>query len=206
MAWLPWSMPTSSTSTDLMRMGTATQRSPPVILWIGVWPKSLSCEDGHAVVAELQRRLQARGLGDVEVEIRESVVTGSASLPLREPALSSEAAVNFVELLSASLGIPIAAKRTPYAEGTGGIFVAKKGDVRKTLSLLTASHVVTPSHVDDRKKHEHKNPSQPRHDVILFGDAASHVHHDRDWEQGHHRPRPGGTPRPGRRKSGPEVR
>ena len=160
------------TSTELVRIGKATERPLPVVLWIGVQPKSLSGEDGHIVAAELQRRLQERGLDDVEVEIRESVVTRSAGPPLLEPASWFEATVNIVELLSASLGLPISTRCTPDTEGTGGIFMAKKGDNRDALYLLTARHVVIPPWKDDHKKYEYKTDSQPRQEVILFGDMA----------------------------------
>ena len=162
------------TSADIVRIGQASKRSLPVVLWIGVQPRSLSGEDGHAVVVELQRRLRKRNLDDVEVEIRESVVTRLAGCPLLGPRTPSDVTVDFVEPLSASLGLPIAAKRTPHAEGAGGLFMAKKGDNKNknTLYLLTARHVVIPSHEDDDKKYEYKKSSQPRREVVLLGDAA----------------------------------
>ena len=63
------------TSLDPIRMGYAGVPSPPVILWIGVVPGSLSAEDGVEVATHCKGILSAHDINDVHVEIRESVVS-----------------------------------------------------------------------------------------------------------------------------------
>lgn len=63
------------TSIDLHRIGFAGERFAPVDVWIGVKPNTLSGIDGLAVAEECKQLLVASEILDVEVEIRESVVT-----------------------------------------------------------------------------------------------------------------------------------
>ena len=63
------------TSIDLPRIGFAGERFVPVVVWIGVKPNTLSGIDGLAVAEECKQLLVASEILDVEVEIRESVVT-----------------------------------------------------------------------------------------------------------------------------------
>ena len=63
------------TSIDLPRIGFAGERFAPVVVWIGVKPNTLSGVDGLTVAKECKQLLVASEILDVEVEIRESVVT-----------------------------------------------------------------------------------------------------------------------------------
>lgn len=63
------------TSIDVVRIGFAEDSVFPVVVWIGVMPGTLSREDGFAVANECKQVLVAKKIHDVEVEIRESVVT-----------------------------------------------------------------------------------------------------------------------------------
>ncbi|KAK0497222.1 hypothetical protein EDD18DRAFT_1161168 [Armillaria luteobubalina] len=69
------SMKVKWTSTDVVRIGYAEEYSAPVVLWIGVTPASLSGDDGVVAVSKCQELLKEHNIDDVEVEIRESVVT-----------------------------------------------------------------------------------------------------------------------------------
>ncbi|KAI0250101.1 hypothetical protein BJV78DRAFT_1222725 [Lactifluus subvellereus] len=115
--------------------------------------------------------LRENNVTNVEVEIRESVVTRSAGPTFLTPAYSSNPTVDVREPLTTMLGLPVCSRSTPWTEGTGGLFIAKGGKPERLL-LVTACHVIfTP----DKEKNEHferKNNSQRRHDVMLFGDAA----------------------------------
>lgn len=64
------------TSADIVRIGCEALdvRPHPVVLWLGVVPQSLSFDDGDVVAHECKRLLEERGISDVDVEIRESVV------------------------------------------------------------------------------------------------------------------------------------
>ncbi|KAI0002172.1 hypothetical protein BJV74DRAFT_882269 [Russula compacta] len=62
------------TSLDPVRMRHAGESSPPVIVWMGVVPGSLSAKDGVEVATQCKSILSAHDIGDVHVEIRESEV------------------------------------------------------------------------------------------------------------------------------------
>ncbi|KAK7447030.1 hypothetical protein VKT23_014243 [Stygiomarasmius scandens] len=163
------SMQVKWTSTDVVRIGNVDESFAPVVLWIGVMPTSLSGDDGVVVAFKCQELLGEYDITDVEVEIRESVVTRSAG-PRLLTSDRSDLIVDFREPLTTTLGLPISvhsAQPTPQLEGTGGFFIAECGKPNSLL-LITARHVVfTP----DQKNElfEHKDVNQARHNVMLFG-------------------------------------
>ncbi|KAH7910997.1 hypothetical protein BJ138DRAFT_1126399 [Hygrophoropsis aurantiaca] len=170
------SMKVEWTSTDVVRIvnAGAASSSAPVTIWIGVLPESLSGNDGVVVVSKCQALLVENGITDVEVEIRESVVTRSAGPKLFNTSnLYTDPTVAGVrEPLTTTLGLPISAQSTPWAEGTAGFFMVEDG-VPERLLLVTARHVVFPPHKNEMNEHfEHKNDSQHRHNVTLFGDSG----------------------------------
>jgi hypothetical protein len=69
------SMEVKWTSIDIVRIGYDGEPSAPVILWIGVIPVSLSGGDGIIVAHRCREILEEYRITDVDVEIRESVVT-----------------------------------------------------------------------------------------------------------------------------------
>jgi hypothetical protein len=70
------SMKVNWTSLDIVSFRTVEDFSrPPPTLWIGVHPSSLSGTDGVVVVYKCRDLLFEYGIIDVNVEIRESVVT-----------------------------------------------------------------------------------------------------------------------------------
>ncbi|KAF8957093.1 hypothetical protein BDZ97DRAFT_120014 [Flammula alnicola] len=145
------SMKVKWTSTDVVRIGNAGESSAPVILWIGVMPGSLSGDDGIVVASKCRERLVESNIADVDVEIRESVVTRSAGPKLLTSTYSSDPTVDAREPLTTTLGLPICAQSTPWAEGTGGFFITEGGNTERLL-LVTARHVVfTPG--ENKNKH-----------------------------------------------------
>ncbi|EED81207.1 predicted protein [Postia placenta Mad-698-R] len=110
-------------------------------------------------------------IADVDVEIRESVVTRSAGPKLLTPTYSSDCTVDVREPFTTTLGLPICAQSTPWVEDTGGFFISEGGKPERLL-LVTARHVVFPPDKNENKHFEHKNDSQRCCDVRLFGDAA----------------------------------
>jgi hypothetical protein len=165
------SMKVKWTSTDVVRIRIIGESSAPVILWIGVMPTSLSGDDGVAVASRCQELLGEYDIADVNVEIRESMVTRSAGPKLLTPAFTSDATVEVRESLTTTLGLPICAQTTPWGEGTGGFFISESGNTKRLL-LVTARHVVFTLNESQDTLFKRKNGSQPRHNVTLFGDAA----------------------------------
>lgn len=90
---------------------------------------------------------------------------------LAPSSFSSDPTVDIRNPLTHTLGLPISGKVAPWAEGTGGFFIAEGGG-SKRLFLVTARHVVFKPSRNDNKTYEHESPSSPRRDVILLGDAA----------------------------------
>ncbi|KAH9986587.1 hypothetical protein BJV77DRAFT_965122 [Russula vinacea] len=170
------SMEVKWTSTDVVRIANEGESSAPVILWIGVIPKSLSGDDGVIVASKCRELLVEFNITDVDVEIRESVVTRSANLRSAGPRLLDldpysycDPTLGVREPLRSTLGLPICAQSMPLAEGTGGFFITEGGNAERLL-LVTARHVIfTP---DNNKHFEHKDGSQGRYNVMLFGDVA----------------------------------
>ncbi|KAH8111892.1 hypothetical protein DFH11DRAFT_1707064, partial [Phellopilus nigrolimitatus] len=173
------SMDVEWTSTDVVRIGLADEPSAPapVILWIGVFPKSLSGDDGVAVAYKCRELLVEFDIIDVDVELRESVATRSARSVEAGPKLLrsdwSDSIADVREPLTTTLGLPICAQATPWAEGTGGFFVAEgEGGNTERLLLVTARHVLFPPDKNKNELFERTNDSQPRYNVSLFSDVA----------------------------------
>jgi hypothetical protein len=77
------SMEVKWTSIDVVRFGYAEEysfESSPIILWIGVLPASLSRSDGAVAASKCREVLVENDFADVEVEIRESVVSRWGSI------------------------------------------------------------------------------------------------------------------------------
>lgn len=166
------SMAVMWTSTDVVRISVVEndrgdETPDAIVVWIGVIPCSLSNDEGLVVAHKCKELLIEYGITDVDVEIRESVVTRSAKL--LKPSSNYDGTVDVRNPLTATLGLPICAQSTPWAEGTGGFFMSEGGD-SKRLFLVTARHVVFDNNDNDRYKYT--DDSQRRRNVILLGDAA----------------------------------
>ena len=159
------------TSTDVVRIGNARESAAPIILWIGVVPTPLSGNEGAAVVSMCQDLLVEYRIADMEVEIRESVVSHSAGPKFLMPAYSSDHTVDVREPLTTTLGLPVCAQSTPWAEGTCGFFIAE-GENTKKLLLVTARHVVFTPDKTKNKHFDRKNDSQCCDNVTLFSDVS----------------------------------
>ena len=152
------------TSTDVVRIGYATEAAVPLVIWIGVIPNTLNREHGHTIALECKKVLLKYKIDDVEVEIRESMVSHYAGLPLETPVPTYNPIAELLEPLSSTLGLPICGEKTPKANGTGGFYVFD-GD-SKTY-LITARHVLFNEH-DNNQLYDRKFSSQPRRNVLLF--------------------------------------
>jgi hypothetical protein len=145
--------------------------SPPV-LWIGVKPGSLSREDAEVAAIGCEELLKKFELTDVEVAFRESVFTRSARhhWQLLKCVSSFHATADVRSPLTPALGLQIAARATPFTEGTGALYICEGGDSTKVF-VLTARHVVLPQNAWPNELYTH-NVSQPRHDVLHLGCQA----------------------------------
>jgi hypothetical protein len=168
------SMEVKWTSTDVVRIGNVEESSAPVIVWIGVMPASLSGHEGAIAAFKCRELLVEYNIADVDVEIRESVVTHTTGPKLLAPIYSGSffQPAGIRETITTTLGLPICAQSTPWTGGTGGFFIAEGGNTKR-LFLVTARHVIFTS--SDKSKNNHfecTNDSQRRHNVMLFSDAS----------------------------------
>ena len=155
------------TSTDVVRIGYATEATAPMVIWIAVIPNSLSREEGEIVVVECKNLLVKSKIDDVEVEIRESMVTRYSGPPLQKPVPSINPIAELLQPLTFTLGFPICNEKTPDENGTGGFYVR---DAHSKIYLITARHVLFGKE-DDNKIYNRKFSSQPRINVLLFSPA-----------------------------------
>ncbi|KIM51804.1 hypothetical protein SCLCIDRAFT_12023 [Scleroderma citrinum Foug A] len=107
-------------------------------------PQSLSREDALTTAVGCLQLLQSFQLTDIEVEFREPVFTRSVGPKLLKSVSSTNATASVCGPLTPALGLPIAARDTPYAEGTGALYVSKGCDGSERVHVLTARHVVFP--------------------------------------------------------------
>jgi len=155
------------TSTDVARIGYIGEPTAPVIIWIGVKPGTLPCELGHAIAAECKDLLIANAIHDVEVEIRESIVTRYVTPSLQKPADTDYPTAELLEPLTSTLGLFICNPKMTDRQGTGGFYVT---DDKGQLYLITARHVLFPQ--DNNAAYYPRSTSSPRMDVILFSPNA----------------------------------
>jgi hypothetical protein len=162
------------TSLDPVRMGYAGESSPPIIVWMGVVPGSISGEEGIKVTTHCKSILSAHDI-DVHIEIRELMVIRSASPKMYKPVPTSNATAWAREPFSTALGLPICAEVTPSIQGTGGFFISYPLNPGK-IYLVTARHVVFHPDETSNELYQHRNSSQCRRNVLLFSNAAIEKH------------------------------
>ncbi|KAH9858294.1 hypothetical protein C2E23DRAFT_175215 [Lenzites betulinus] len=115
----------------------------PLLMWIGVYPASLSYDAAMAAAGAIKEILTQAGFPEIEVAFRESVVTRSVAAgpkllsfdPLRDPV------PELLKPFTPTLGLSIAPLKTPHIEGTGALYLRAKN----RILLLTAAHVVCPA-------------------------------------------------------------
>ena len=152
------------TSLDPVRMGIVGEVTSSVIIWVGVYPGSLSADCGVEITIGLRAILLANDIEDVHVEIRESTVMSSAKL--YKPAPTSNPTAHVREAFSTSLGMTICAESTPHIQGTSTLFfttISKPGK----LFLLAARHILFCS--DDVNSLFIHHESTPRRNILLLG-------------------------------------
>ncbi|KAI0281081.1 hypothetical protein BC826DRAFT_1072231, partial [Russula brevipes] len=160
-------------STEIVRIGFADEGRGGVVLWIGVWdwhtrkrPAPLAYDVATDAVLKCKALLLEHGIGDVEVEMRQSdiVQCGVIGPRLLEPTDDIDPTAFLREPFTTSLGIPLCTRYAPWAGGTGGVFLQVDDPDGKKLFLITARHAVLHT---DNSLFERKSDSQPRHDVHI---------------------------------------
>ena len=161
------------TTIDVVRFAEIRKDPGPPVLWIGVKPGSLSREDAKVAAVGCERLLKKFKLTDIEVAFRESLFTRSAGPQLLEYVSSLNATADVRSPLTPALGLQIAAQATPYAEGTGALYIQESHESRRVF-ILTARHVVLPLNTVPNELYTSKNVSQPCHcdNVLLLGRKA----------------------------------
>ncbi|GJJ12402.1 hypothetical protein Clacol_006644 [Clathrus columnatus] len=154
------------TSIDVVRIGYAGESSAPVILWIGVTAYSLIPAEGLTIAHKCKQLFDQKGITDVEVEIRESVVNLSIGPKFLTSLDTSHPNVELCRPLTTTLGFSISSEDTGWAEGTGSFFMAEGGNSKK-IFLITTRHIIFPTMLEN-DEYVHENTSQPRHNVCLL--------------------------------------
>ncbi|KAF9048851.1 hypothetical protein BJ165DRAFT_1343224 [Panaeolus papilionaceus] len=132
-----------------------------LLIWIGVYPKSLSYDAAVAAAEAIKKILTQAGFPEIEVAFRESVVTRSVArgpklLPFdtRDPITIHEV----VKPFTPTLGLSIATLNMPYYEGTGALYFCVSSTNKRTV-LLTAAHIAHPpasAEIDISDRHNRK--------------------------------------------------
>jgi hypothetical protein len=123
-------------------------------------PASLSGHDGVVVAFKCRELLVEYDIADVNVEIRESVVSRLAGPKLLAPTSACLRTAGIRESITTTLSLAICAQSTPCAGGSVGFFITEGGNTKRLL--VTARHVVFM--LPDKSKNTHferKNNSQP---------------------------------------------
>ena len=135
-------------------------------------PQSLSSEDAHTAAVSCKKLLESYKITDVEVEFRESVFARSAGPKfLKHVYNSGTAAASLRGSLTPTLGLQIAARDTPYAEGTGALYISE-GRNSDEIYFLSARHVVSPPDAGNNELYDRTNTCRHRSQALLLGNKA----------------------------------
>ncbi|KAF8327470.1 uncharacterized protein EI90DRAFT_3224556 [Cantharellus anzutake] len=141
------------TSVDVVRFAKVGETPGPVVLWIGVMPQSLSGEGAHIAAVGCLQLLESSQLTDVGPKLLKSVSSTNPTAGVCGP-------------VTPALSLPLAARATSYAEGTGTLYISKSRDSEKVY-VLTARHVVFPPNEGSNELYSCKRTSQPRRESTM---------------------------------------
>ncbi|KAI5804860.1 hypothetical protein DFH27DRAFT_512722 [Peziza echinospora] len=160
------------TSMDCLGFAEAGQeRFSPLLIWIGVEPRSLTFALANTVANAITFFISSAGFNDFEIGFRESVVFHSAGPKMLSFDPVNDPVPELREPLAPTLGLFIAPLKTPYYEGTGALYFRECGD-NKRVFLLTCAHVARPPPVHLNKGLVRTTKSNPREKVIALGSSA----------------------------------
>lgn len=160
------------TSMDCLAFAEAGKKKfSPLLIWIGVEPKSLAYELANTVAEAITYFINQAGFSGFEIGFRESVVSHSGGPKMLSFDPLNDSVPEFREPFAPTLGLFIAPLKTPYYEGTGALYLRESSDSKRVF-LLTCSHVARPptSHLNTGLAR--KKMSQPREHVIALGSSG----------------------------------
>lgn len=172
------------TALDFLRLGyerieddSGILLQNPVTLLVSVEPTSTSWSVGLSLALKCRDILRQHFIHDIEVEVKESVITRTASLshaPVTALKLSSTTVYEslpessrWAAFLSESLGVSVASLQTPFREGTKGLYLRRRDT--QSILLLTCRHMVFDKS-DENETYQHKE--QAPWPVIQPGNAT----------------------------------
>lgn len=133
------------TSIDPLAFAEAGKKSfSPLLLWIGVVPKSLQYELANTAAEAVTKLISETGFSGVEIGFRESIVTPSLAGPKMLPFDPfNDSIPEFTKPFTPTPGLAIAPLKRPYYEGTGALYIRENNESGRVL-LLTCAHVARP--------------------------------------------------------------
>ncbi|KAF8992681.1 hypothetical protein BDQ17DRAFT_1253699 [Cyathus striatus] len=140
----------------------------PIVVCIGVIPKSLSRELAQEAAHACKGILVSFDFDSIEIAFRESRFR-RYTRTLLDHVPSEDPTFSFCGPLTAALGLPIASIEAQVVAGTGGIYLSAGNNIY----LLTARHVVLPRE-DPNIVYDHIQSTQDAVQVILPGPAVFH--------------------------------
>jgi hypothetical protein len=144
----------------------------PLILSIGVKPRSLLYDAAVAAATVVKEILAESGFPTIEVAFIESVVTRSI---ITGPKLLSfdplDDVPNLRKPFTATLGLSIAPLKYPHFEGTAALYF-RLGKDDERVAILTCAHVARPPPVYGNTGMTYRNGSQPREVFVALGSMA----------------------------------
>ncbi|KAI6032566.1 hypothetical protein F5J12DRAFT_944673 [Pisolithus orientalis] len=158
------------TTIDVVRFAEPGKHVGPIVLWVGVRPGSLSRKLAQVAALACENILLSFQIVGVEIAFRESVFRRSGPRLLNYVATANPTA-SVCSPLTAALGLRIALVSTPYAEGTGALYLSA-GCHSETVYVLTARHVVLPPKDTQNKLYHRTQNSQRRIQIMLPGPVA----------------------------------
>ncbi|KAJ7760926.1 hypothetical protein B0H16DRAFT_1719634 [Mycena metata] len=129
-----------------------------------VWEEVLASEDPTSACREVLFKYH---ITNINVEIRESVVTRSVGPALLEPVHRGDPTYSIRESLTPTLGLSISPALNLDIQGTGGFFIRDERDL-STLFLVTCRHVVLPRNFEN----DHYASNGIEAEVVLLGNRA----------------------------------
>ncbi|PWW76384.1 hypothetical protein C7212DRAFT_357329 [Tuber magnatum] len=162
------------TSIDPVAFANAGEKMSfcPLLIWIGVKHETLTYQAAVTAANTVKDILFQAGFPNLEVAFRESEVIRSVGGPKLLPFHPLiDPIPEFRKAFTATLGLSIAPLRTPYYEGTGGLYfrLACHDD---RVALPTAAHVARPALVFPNAGMSPKGNAQPREEIVALGSMA----------------------------------
>ncbi|KAI6157173.1 hypothetical protein BKA82DRAFT_994414 [Pisolithus tinctorius] len=158
------------TTIDIVRFAEPGKHVGPIVLWVGVRPGSLSRKFAQVAALACENILLSFQIVGVEIAFRESVFRRFGPRLLNYVATANPTA-SVCSPLTAALGLRIASVFTPYAEGTGALYLSTDCH-SETVYVLTARHVVLPPKDIQNKLYHRTQNSQRRIEIMLLGPMA----------------------------------